>query len=116
MSRILRSLGLALIMTAGTLVSAGAAPCSGNDWQPTFVHDLERPDGPWYVDSNGNFVKLPGNSATTWVPEACRLIADRGLRDRRGFTTCQDYTRVQCGCTRTDQSNNTCAAFLGRRP
>lgn len=116
MSSILRTSGLVLIMTTATLVSAWAAPCSGNDWQPTFVHDLERPDGPWYVDRNGNFVKLPGNSGTAWVPEACRLIADGGLRDKRGFTICQDYTRIQCGCTRTDRSNTTCAAFLATRP
>lgn len=108
--------GLVALLAASSLVTATAAPCSGNSWQPTFVHDLERPDGPHFADARGSFIKLAGNSAASWVPEACRLIGSQGLRDRRGFTSCQEYTRVQCGCTRTDRSNTTCAAFLATRP
>lgn len=107
---------LVFLFAAASMATATAAPCTGNNWQPTFVHDLERPDGPYYVDGRGSFIKLPGNSAATWVPEACRLISGQGLRDRRGFTSCQDYTRVQCGCTRSDRSNTTCSAFLATRP
>jgi hypothetical protein len=106
----------ALIVTAAVAMigvsNVQAAPCSGNDWQPTFVHDLEKPDGPWFVNAGGSFTKLPGNSAVTWVPAACQLIARDNVRNARGFTTCQEYTRVQCGCTRSDRSNTTCAAFL----
>jgi hypothetical protein len=108
---------MTLVLTASGASSVVAAPCSGNDWQPTFVHDLDRADGgPWYVNAGGGFTKLPGDSGTTWVPAACNLINSQGLRDRRGFTTCQDYTRVQCGCRRADRSNTTCAAFLAGRP
>lgn len=109
-----RLIFLAIVMGASGVV--GASPCTGNDWQPTFVHDLERPDGPWYVTAGGGFLKLPGNTVASWTPAACRLIATQGLRDRRGFTNCQAYTRVQCGCTRADLSNATCAAFIAMRP
>jgi hypothetical protein len=107
---------LAAVVVATGMGQVQAGPCSGNDWQPTFVHDLEKPDGPWFVNAGGGFTKLPGNSGTTWVPAACKLIATQGVRGTRGFTTCQDYTRIQCGCTRSDRSNSTCAAFLQTRP
>lgn len=108
---------MTLVLAASGASSAVAAPCSGNDWQPTFVHDLERPDGPWYVMPNRTFIHLrQSGSPPTWVPQACALIKSHGVRDRRGFTVCKDYTRIQCGCSRRDLSNTTCSAFIGRRP
>lgn len=91
--------------------------CVDNHWQPTFVHDIDRPDGPYYVLEDGrSFVKLRGNGPE-WVAHACELIRDHKVRDYTGFTTCQDYTRVQCGCQRgVSEGNRTCAAFLAGRP
>ena len=91
-----------------------AAPCDSDYWQPTFVHDLENEDGPWFVTRQGAFIKLQGASGT-WVTQACQMIESYGLRDRRGFTSCQEYTRVQCGCSRNIRGNTTCASFLARR-
>lgn len=107
----------AISLTAAVAVilcvnSAEAAPCDSNYWQPTFVHDLEQPDGPWYVTPGGGFIKLCGTDGSTWVPHACELINTSGVRDLRGFTTCQDYTRIQCGCSRNIPGNTTCAGFL----
>ncbi|MDD3845445.1 MAG: hypothetical protein PHC90_03700 [Syntrophorhabdaceae bacterium] len=101
---------ICLIGLAST--SADAGPCRGNGWQPTFVHDLITPDGPYYVMPNGSFVKLVGMSQREWTNHACRLISTNGVRNRRGYTTCNDYTRIQCGCDAGSRSNNTCANFL----
>ncbi len=98
-------------------VNARAAECTDNGWAPTFVHDVDRPDGPYYVTPSLGFTKLRGNSGDTWTPHACELIRGSGLRDQRGFTNCQQYTRVQCGCARRlSMGNNACAAFLRGRP
>jgi hypothetical protein len=100
--------------TAGLV---NASECIDNHWQPTFVHDNDCPDGPYFVLPNGGFIKLQGNSETEWVPQACRLIRVYGLRDPLGFTTCRAYTRVQCGCRRgMSEGNTVCAAYLGGRP
>jgi hypothetical protein len=91
------------------------AECRDNFWQPTFVHDIDRPDGPYYVMPNLQFVKLRGNGPE-WIAHACELIRAHGVRDLRGFTTCQEYTRIQCGCKRgVSEGNITCAKFLAER-
>jgi hypothetical protein len=115
MSAIIRLVLTAIIVIA-LRASALAAPCSGNDWQPTFVHDVDQEDGPWYVMPGLGFVKLKGVTGSDWVPQACSLIQSNGLRDQRGFTDCQDYTRIQCGCARADLSNSTCSAFIQQHP
>lgn len=116
MKRILGAL-TALLIGIGLYVGAAqAAPCAGNGWQPTFVHDLDKEVGPFYVTANGGFIKLRGTDGAIWKQHACELINQQGLRDRRGFTTCQEYTRVQCGCQKVDLSNNTCRAFKAQRP
>ncbi|MBP7529636.1 MAG: hypothetical protein KA801_17070 [Syntrophorhabdaceae bacterium] len=100
---------LGAILLIGLLSTAAyAGPCRGNGWQPTFVHDLITPDGPYYVMPNGSFVKLQGN----WTNHACSLIRSNGVRNSRGFTTCNEYTRIQCGCDAASRSNATCANFL----
>jgi len=95
---------------------AHAAPCDNNSWQPTFVHDLENEDGPWYVAPQITFTKLRGNDGASWIGHACELIRALGVRDQRGFTSCQDYTRIQCGCSRNIPGNSTCAGFLQSHP
>ena len=116
-NRYLRKIYLSVLTL--TLFSVGsvveAAPCTGNDWQPTFVHDLDNPDGPWYVTPNGQFEKLRIVNNLDWTPHACDLINRSGVRDRRGYSNCQQYTRVQCGCGRgLSEGNATCATFLAR--
>ena len=113
---VIQRFGLAcvLLMLIGA-APAMAAPCSGNNWQPTFVHDLEKPDGPYYVMATGAFKKL-AYSGNAYTADACRWIGSSGVRDQRGFTNCQDYTRIQCGCSRNDTSNFTCRNFLNTRP
>jgi len=107
--RMAAAVGVALTLAAG----AAAAPCANNNWQPTFVHDLDMEDGPYYVTADGNFLKLRWDQSRGFVPHACELLAGPDpLRDRRGFTSCQEYTRVQCGCSRNIPGNRTCAAFL----
>jgi hypothetical protein len=92
-----------------------ASPCTDNRWQPTFVHDLEIRDGPYYV--GGGFIRLRYDPGQEFVPHACELIAQSGVRDQRGYTNCQSYTRIQCGCSRSQSlGNSTCASFLGWRP
>lgn len=110
-------LSAALILCLSILwcSSALASPCQGNWWQPTFVHDLERPDGPWYVHANGAFTKLRGNTPYEWTRHACELIGREGVRNRQGFTNCQNYTQIQCGCTRSIGSSGVCLAFLRNR-
>lgn len=89
------------------------AQCKNDLWQPTFVHDIDRPDGPYYVMENGQFVKLKGNTGAEWTAHACELIRAYGVRNRTGYTTCEDYTRIQCGCQRgVSEGNSTCARFL----
>lgn len=110
---------LALLLTVLFLMQipapAVASPCRGSGWQPTFVHDV-RPGaadpGPYYVMPNGTFVRLREGD---YVNHACQLISQFGLRDRRGFTNCQNYTRVQCGCDNRSMRNNNCARFLRSR-
>lgn len=89
--------------------------CTDNHWQPTFVHEPSHPRGahPHYVMPNGAFVRLRGNSAPEWVAHAAELIKQHGLRDRRGFTTPEQYTNVQCTCQRgASEGNTTCASFF----
>ncbi len=89
--------------------------CTDNHWQPTFVHEPGHPRGqfPHYVMPDGSFVKLRGDSGSEWVAHACELIARYGLRDPRGFTTCQQYTNVQCACQRgASEGNSTCARYF----
>ena len=95
--------------------TAEAAACTNNNWQPTFVHDLDNPYGPWYVLPNRQFIKLRIVNNSDWTPHACDLIKRSGVRDRRGYTNCQQYTRVQCGCQRgVSEGNSMCASFLAR--
>src|SRR5439155_4079527 len=91
---------------------AQAAPCRDNYWQPTYVHDLTRPDGqPWYVMPDGRFVPV----AVPYEVNGAQLCERYGVRDPRGFTNCRDYTRVQCGCDGASGGNATCRAFLAMR-
>lgn len=113
--QVILRLALVFVVSVGVgMNSSMAAPCSGNDWQPTFVHDLDKPDGPYYVVSVGNYKKLT-NSNNSYTADACRWINSNGVRNPRGFTTCQDHTRIQCGCVRSDTSNTTCRDFLSTR-
>jgi hypothetical protein len=90
--------------------------CRDNSWQPTFVHDIDRPDGPYYVTEDLEFIKLRGNTGAEWTAHACELIRKHGVRDQRGFTTCEQYTNVQCGCQRgISEGNSACARFLSGR-
>ena len=107
----------ALLALAGALAlmsgaaPAGASPCRSNNWQPTFVHDL-RPGydaGPYYVLPGRGFVRLQEGN---YVGDACSYIEQFGLRDQRGYTDCQSYTRVQCGCDEASRANATCDRFL----
>lgn len=95
------------------------APCRDNSWQPTFVHDIDRPEpngAPFYVMPDGQFVKLRGNTVAEWTAHACELIQTYGVRDPRGYTNCQEYVRIQCGCQRgVSEGNSTCARFLAGR-
>lgn len=103
---------LILILFAG-INTAQAAPCTNNNWQPTFVHDLDNPDGPWYVTPNGQFIKVQIVNNQDWTPHVCDLINQYGVRDYTGYTNCQNHTRVQCGCKRgLSEGNSTCANFL----
>ena len=93
------------------------AECRDNNWQPTFVHDVDKPDGPYYVlPNNGGFVKLRGSSGPEWIAHARELIQAYGVRDPRGYTRPEEYVRVQCGCKRgISEGNSTCAQFLRSR-
>lgn len=90
-----------------------AGPCRSSYWLPTFVHDL-RPGyypGPYYVNPNKTFTLLK-NINGSYVQNACELIQRFGIRDQQGFTDCQNYTRIQCGCDTQSYSNPVCSAFL----
>jgi hypothetical protein len=107
--------GFALLVITGLFCPqfANAGPCRSNRWQPTFVHDL-RPGfypGPFYVMPNGSFVRLI-NRNNSYVDHACSMINRFGVRNRLGYTTCRDYTRIQCGCDLMSRRNSTCARFL----
>jgi hypothetical protein len=87
----------------------------GNYWQPTFVHEDNHPRGqfPHYVMPDGSFVKLRGNSGPEYIAHACELIAKHGVRDPRGYSTCQRYTDIQGTCQRgPSDGNSTCARFF----
>lgn len=105
--------------------------CKSNSWTPTFVHNgdcrsektrvngrnLPCYGGPYYVmrSSTGRyeFIKLRGYEPKTWRPDACSLIRQFGIRDRRGFTNCRNYTRIQCTCSRYyARRSAVCSAFL----
>ncbi len=103
------ALALALAAMAALAGVARASECTDDGWQPTYVHDLIAPDGPYYVMPNGAFVQLTGDWTNQSGPGMCCLY---GVRDARGFTTCFEYTRVQCGCGASSWGNSTCAAFL----
>ena len=104
------ALAAAFSLTATAPVMAG--PCRSNNWQPTFVHDLRFPDGPWYVMPGGGFQKMRIRNRN-WTAHACDLIRRFGVRNRRGYTNCRSYTRIQCGCQRgLSERNSTCASFL----
>ncbi|MCP4662315.1 MAG: hypothetical protein GY856_43510 [bacterium] len=91
---------------------AWAAPCRDDSWRPTYVHDLICDDGiPYYVKPDGSFAEV-SHPYDANGPLFCEA---EGVRDRRGFTTCQDYTRVQCGCDAKSWGNSTCAGFLAFR-
>lgn len=107
---------LAVVAGVGVGVAMGstahAEPCRDNTWQPTYVHDLVNVDGkPFYVMANGSFVEVAA-PYEVYGPMLCQTY---GVRDRRGFTDCAAYTRVQCGCDRGSLGNSTCASFLGWR-
>jgi len=109
MSRVASCILIILVVTA----IAEASPCRSNDWQPTYVHDLVNNDGiPYYVMPDGSFVELTGDWTNQSGPGMCCLY---GVRDSRGFTTCFDYTRVQCGCDLESAVNDTCRRFLALR-
>ncbi len=111
--QISRSLGLMVLVLFLGITSVQAGSCRNNNWQPTFVHDMNNEDGPWYVSSSGQFVKLRIVNNRDWRPHACELIRRGGVRNRKGYTTCQQYTRIQCGCKRgVSERNSTCARFL----
>ena len=94
-----------------------ASECVNDYWQPTFVHDVDVPDGPYYVMPYGSTYKLQGYTQQEWTGQACQLTAQYGVRDMRGFTSCYEYTRVQCGCRRgLSEGNSVCRAFLAGRP
>jgi hypothetical protein len=103
-----------LMLLGSAAMPIWASPCRQNDWQPTYVHDLTNPNdsGPYYVMPNGRFVALTGDWTNQSGPGMCCLY---GIRDRRGFTDCQNYTRVQCGCDRKSMVNDTCRRFLSAR-
>ena len=104
---------LLLVIVGLATGAAGASPCRSNSWQPTYVHDLVHDDGvPYYVMPNGSFVALTGDWETQSGPGMCCLY---GVRDRTGFTTCFEYTRIQCGCDLKSQVNDTCRRFLEMR-
>lgn len=101
---------LGLLLGSSTLL---ASPCTSDFWQPTFVHDLDTDDWPFYVTSGGSFVKLEHREPGGFYPHACELVrGPQDVRDTRGFTSCREYTRIQCGCSRNIPGNQTCAAFL----
>jgi hypothetical protein len=111
MNKIIK-MALVALFSVLFLTSAYAAPCRGNGWQPTFVHDLTYADGPWYVMPNGAFRHM-GIRNGGWTAHACNLIGLYGVRNQRGFTNCRAYTRIQCGCQRgLSESNLTCRSFL----
>jgi hypothetical protein len=84
--------------------------CTDDHWQPTFVHERAVP---YYVMKDGGFVKLRGNTEAEWVAHACELIARHDVRDRRGFTTCQEYKNIQCTCQRgASEGCSTCRRFF----
>jgi hypothetical protein len=64
----------AVIIVIGFASPLAAAPCTNNNWQPTF--DLDNEDGPYYVTSSLSFLKLRWQQngrmqtpAVTIVPE-----------------------------------------------
>lgn len=96
------------------------AECRDDSWHPTFVHDVDRPEpngAPFYVlPNNQGFVKLRGDTVAEWKAHARELIQSYGVRDPRGYTTPEDYPRIQCGCKRRfSEGNSTCARFLAGR-
>ncbi|MBT5228977.1 MAG: hypothetical protein HOM11_01750 [Methylococcales bacterium] len=107
---------IVLVVFMGSMLAmqnASAAACSGGGWTPTFVHDLDNPDGPWFVLAGGGFERVILSRAGSYTPHACDQIRAYGVRNRRGFTNCQAYTRVQCGCRRgLSESKPACARFL----
>lgn len=110
--KLLIAIAITSMISVLGIASADAGPCRNNDWQPTFVHDLDNEDGPWYVTPNGGYLKLRTRN-NSWISHACDLIRQSGLRNRRGYTTCRAYTRVQCGCKRgISERNSACAGFL----
>lgn len=112
LSRSLTAVCVVLLFAGAQAAQADA--CRNDGWQPTFVHDLDLPDGPWYVTASGQFAHLKITQSQSWTPHACDLIEQGGIRDRQGYTVCEDYTRIQCGCQRgVSEGNRTCAAFLG---
>ena len=115
MKRLSRTL-LWLLAALGLIASAqhaNAEACRGSGWTPTFVHDLDNPDGPWFVLANGGFERVILSSSRSYTPHACDQINAYGIRDRTGYTNCQQYTRIQCGCRRGySESKPACARFM----
>lgn len=105
-------IGVVALLCGGLGGQASAGPCRDNNWQPTFVHDLIKPAAtPFYVMPNGSFV--PVNPP--FEVNGPALCEQHGVRDRRGFTTCREYVRVQCGCDANSAGNSTCARFFQMR-
>ena len=116
------------LLTVSSNSFAGA--CKSNSWTPTFVHDNDCQGekkytngrksscygGPYYVKKSGSgytFIKLKGYRNKEWKNQACKLIKKYGLRNSKGYTSCQNYTRVQCSCyKRHKNKSNVCRAFL----
>ncbi len=96
-----------------SLNTAYAGPCTSNNWQPTFVHDNDSEDGPWFVLPNGQFEKVRIINNRSWTEHACDLIKQYNVRNKTGYRGCRNYTDIQCGCKRgLSEANTTCANFL----
>jgi len=62
------------------------------------------------------FREAARNSGPEWIAHARELIQAQGVRDPTGYTTPEEYTRIQCGCKRgLSEGNSTCARFLAGR-
>jgi hypothetical protein len=103
----------ALTVTLPGIQEAHAEACRGRGWTPTFVHDLDHPDGPWFNLGSGRFERTILSASGSYVPHACDQIRAYGIRDYTGYTDCQHYTRIQCGCRRGySETKPACAQFL----
>lgn len=108
---------LMLIILACWTSPIVAATCTDDDWQPSLVYDFDNHDGVYYVTKSGEFQKLQWRPESGYRSAVCSVVrGPQDLRDSRDFTTCEEYTRFQCGCSREVPGNSTCAAFLKWHP